>query len=67
MADAVPSLLRQKEVSKLTGLSRSSLYSAMQRGEFPKNIRLTQRTVAWPSSVVHDWINARISNSTEAA
>ncbi|PSJ19006.1 hypothetical protein CVH10_25105, partial [Halomonas sp. ND22Bw] len=31
-----PRILRRPEVERLTGLSRSSIYDAMRRGEFPR-------------------------------
>ena len=54
-------LLRRKQVEQLTGLSRSSIYSAMQCGAFPKPIRLLGRSVAWTQSSVDQWIAARIA------
>ena len=61
------SLLRRKQVEALTGLSRSSIYEAIKRGDFPKPVQLTQRTVAWPASSVNQWIADRIerAQSTE--
>lgn len=60
------SLLRRKQVEALTGLSRSSIYEAIKRGDFPKPIQLTERTVAWTASSVNDWIANRIAASTNA-
>lgn len=54
-------LLRRKQVEALTGLSRSSIYDAIQRGDFPKPIRLLGRTVAWRQSSVDQWIADRIA------
>lgn len=56
-------LLRLKEVIHRTGLAKSSLYAAMKTGEFPRPVRLTQRTIAWQDSVIDDWIEKRISDS----
>lgn len=53
------SLLRRPDVEKMTGLSRASLYAAMQRGEFPRPVRIGRRMVAWPRSVIDDWIERR--------
>ena len=53
-------LLRRKQVEALTGLSRSSIYEAIKRGDFPKPIQLTRRTVAWPASSINQWIADRI-------
>lgn len=55
-------LLRRKQVEAQTGLSRSSIYDAIQRGEFPKQIPLLgSRTVAWTQSSIDRWIADRIA------
>lgn len=41
-------LLRRPEVEREIGLSRSTIYAMMQRGEFPRPKRLGRRAVAWP-------------------
>ena len=53
------SLLRRPDVEELTGLSRAWIYAAMQRGEFPRPVRIGRRMVAWPRSVIDDWIERR--------
>ena len=55
-------LMRLPQVEQATGLRRSSLYAAIARGEFPRPIPLSEggRSVAWSSSEVSDWIDARI-------
>lgn len=64
MADT---FLRLPEVKHRTGLSRSTIYAAVSAGEFPKPVRLTERTIAWVESDVQDWIDARIAASRDAA
>lgn len=54
-------LLRRKQVEAITGLSRSTLYSAIQSGSFPKPVQLLGRTVAWPKSRVDKWVADRVS------
>lgn len=56
-------LIRIKEVSLLTGLPRPSIYEQMNKGLFPKSIKLTQISVAWVESEVIAWVNQRISAS----
>lgn len=53
------SLLRRPQVEQLTGLSRAWIYAAMKRGAFPKPVRIGRRMVAWPKSVIDDWIEQR--------
>lgn len=49
-------LLRIKEVSKLTGMSRSSIYEKAKRGDFPKPIKLGPKTSAWIKREIKDHI-----------
>jgi prophage regulatory protein len=56
-------LLRRKQVEAQTGLARSTLYSLIQKGDFPSPIRLTAKAVAWTSEDVQQWIASRIAAS----
>ena len=55
------SLLRMPKVTQLTGLSRSTIYRMVDRGEFPRPVPLTSRTVAWSSSEIDRWIPERLA------
>jgi prophage regulatory protein len=52
-------LLRQPEVISRLGISRSTLINWYNSGKFPKPIKLSERVIAWPESVVNDWIESR--------
>jgi prophage regulatory protein len=67
MADQLRSFLRLKQVKALTGMSRSWLYEAIRRGEFPAPIPLGARAVAWDSAAVADWQESRIHLGRKAA
>ena len=54
--------MRLPEVVQLTGVSRSTIYRWMANGEFPTQISLGGKTVAWLESDVDDWIQLRIGN-----
>lgn len=54
---------RRTQVEALTGLSRSSIYDLMSRGEFPRPIKLTRRIVAWPESRIKAWLDQRTKES----
>jgi prophage regulatory protein len=43
----------------MTGLSRSTIYKLMSEGNFPSSLKLTQRTVAWSSGDIQQWIESR--------
>ena len=51
--------LRRPAVEEATGLSRSTIYEMMDRGEFPRPIRVGRRAVAWPESSVLAWLAKR--------
>lgn len=50
-------LIRLPEVLQRTGLSRSALYRLIKSGNFPSQVQLTQRSVAWPEQQVLRWVN----------
>jgi len=50
---------RRRDVEIATGLSRSSIYSMMVKGTFPRPVKITGKAVAWPESVIADWLAAR--------
>lgn len=52
---------RRRAVEEITGLSRSTIYAMMDRGEFPRPVKLSSRIVAWPESAIADWLASRAS------
>jgi prophage regulatory protein len=63
MADKVqqaPTILRRRQVEARVGLSRSTIYEKMSRGEFPSSVSLGLRAVGWVESEVQNWIDRRI-------
>lgn len=59
-------ILRLAEVTRSTGLPRSSLYAKIADGTFPSPIKLGERSVGWPAEDVYAWIDARITESRGA-
>ena len=53
------SLYRRPTVEAVTGLTRSTIYALMTRGEFPRPVCIGARAVAWCSSEVQEWIDSR--------
>jgi prophage regulatory protein len=52
-------ILRRRQVEKLTGLSRSTIYQYVKAGDFPPPVRLGARAVGWCYADVLVWINSR--------
>ena len=50
------SILRLPDVMKRTGLSRSTIYGAVQAQAFPRQVRLTARCVGWLERDVNAWL-----------
>ncbi|WP_085897191.1 helix-turn-helix transcriptional regulator [Limimaricola soesokkakensis] len=53
----IDKILRRAAVEEMTGLSRSTLYRMMDRGEFPRPARIGQRAVGWRQSSVNTWLS----------
>ncbi len=49
--------LRIQELKQVIGLSKSTIYSKIELGEFPKQIKLSNRAVGWCSDEVQAWID----------
>lgn len=63
MAVQLQSFLRLKQVKLQTGLSRSWIYEAIRRGDFPAPISIGARAVAWTAQSIADWQALRIEQS----
>lgn len=53
-------ILRLPAVKTRTGLSRSTIYLRMSKGDFPTAISLGGRAVGWLESEVNEWISRHI-------
>ncbi|MDD2661895.1 MAG: helix-turn-helix transcriptional regulator [Methylovulum sp.] len=56
-------ILRLSAVIAITGLSRSTIYSLVNRGEFPQRVYLSPRAMGFLESEVDAWVNARVAAS----
>ena len=54
---------RLPEIMARTGLSRSTIYDKMAKGDFPTQIKLGARAVGWIADEIIDWINRQIEKS----
>ncbi len=52
-------IIRRRAVQERTGLTRSTMYLYISKGEFPRPVALGLRAVGWRESEVNAWINAR--------
>ena len=52
---ALNALLRLSDVSRLFGVSRSTIYKRMAAGDFPKPLRISERSVRWRMADLQEW------------
>lgn len=65
MADIL-TFLRLQSVKSKTGLSKSAIYADMKEGAFPSPYRIGDRSVAWKSTEIDEWIESRVKTSKAA-
>ena len=56
---ATTTIWRLPDVIRRTGLSRSTIYEMIGRGDFPQQIRLGKRAVGWIAADIDDWIGTK--------
>ena len=55
-------LIRLEAVRARTGLARSTLYKMISTGDFPAQIKITEKAVAWASNEVDQWITKKMTD-----
>lgn len=61
----ISTIFRLPQVKSGTGLSRSTIYSLIQRGKFPAPISLSARAVGWLSTDIQQWIEQRAASQAD--
>ena len=51
--------MRRRSVERMTGLSKSTLYRLIKKGEFPQPLRLTRKAVRWRREEINEWLSHR--------
>lgn len=59
-------LIKLPEVLALTALSETEVYRRLAAGDFPKQIKLGARAVAWVESEINEWVANTIETGREA-
>jgi prophage regulatory protein len=57
--------IRRQEVMRRTSLPKSTLYSMMASGCFPRCYVISRRSVAWRESDIVNWMNFRLNSTNE--
>jgi prophage regulatory protein len=58
---ATDEFLRDADVTRVTGIPRSSRYRMIESGQFPKPIKLAARSVGWSAAEIEKWQRDRIA------
>lgn len=60
-------ILRLKQVCKLTGLSKSTLYELVRTGDFPAPVKIHGRCSGWSANAVQGWIDGTLGDQARDA
>ena len=55
-------ILRLEGVKTRTQLSRSTIYDGVQKGTFPRPVKLGPRAVGWLENEIEEWLVACVEN-----
>lgn len=59
-------ILRIKQVTALTKMSRSTIYDQIKAGTFPRPMKLGAQAVGWTAEQINQWIAERLERSRAA-
>ncbi len=57
--DSSDRIIRVREVIEMTGLSRSSIYLLIKKGDFPAQVKLSTRSSGWFRREIKNWVDTR--------
>ena len=52
-------VIKLKRVTALTSLSSASIYRLIKNGEFPKQLKLAERSSGWLLEEINDWLESK--------
>ena len=58
-------IIKLPAVIKLSALSSATIYRLIKKGEFPKQIKLSERSSGWLLSEVEQWLEEKINKRKE--
>ena len=59
-------ILKLKEVCSIVGLKPSTIYKLISNGDFPRQIKLTAKSVGWSNKEINTWVSSKISGGSNA-
>ncbi len=52
-------VIKLKRVIALTSLSSATIYRLIKNGEFPKQLKLAERSYGWLLEEINDWLESK--------
>ena len=52
-------LMKLPEVKELTTFSSATIYRLINKGDFPKQIKISERSSAWSLKEIYNWIDQK--------
>ncbi|WP_416676973.1 helix-turn-helix transcriptional regulator [Candidatus Pseudothioglobus sp. Uisw_016] len=52
-------VIKLKKVIALTSLSSATIYRLAKKGEFPKQLKLAERSSGWLLDEINDWLESK--------
>ena len=56
-------VIKLRQVKELTTLSSATIYRLIKKGEFPRQIKLSERSSGWLLEDINTWLEQRIINT----
>jgi len=61
-----PKLVRLDTVLEMTTLSVSTIYRLIKKGQFPKQIKISERSTRWVLREIFEWMDGNFKSRDEA-
>jgi prophage regulatory protein len=58
-------ILKFKDIAPMVRLSRSTIWRKMRDGSFPRCRKISERSVGWLDTEIHDWIANKFMTSSQ--
>jgi prophage regulatory protein len=60
-----PKLVRLDTVLEMTTLSVSTIYRLMKKGQFPRQIKISERSTRWVLDEIFEWMDGNFKSRDE--
>ena len=60
-----PRLIRLETVKEMTTLSVSTIYREMKKGQFPRQIKISERSTRWVLDEIFEWMDGNFKARDE--